>query len=280
MNKAHILIKGLVISSAIFFNLAPIAQAASFTTNFTQTNGSKGDIWLNSITQNQVTFNNFLLVNQADILYNSPITDRQSGDTSNPNVAGRINNTGAASTDKGDLASAPLPVSGLNDPTGTEIAAYLGNLNLNNIIDTEDQGSSKINVFFDQVVRADQSGLDNVFFWERGMNSDLGIQAIDANGNLIGQFLKLNRAAQSDAGYSIDTTEISSAMPVGVWGVSLQELGVSSLYGLQLTMDGSYNGPDYKLLARQVPEPTALAGLGVVMGSLFFSRRRQLRKAS
>lgn len=272
--------KSLSLAASVIFGLSATAQAASFTTNFTQIQGSEGNIWLNSITQNQVTFDDFILVNDAKILLNTPILDRQTGDTSNPETAGRNNNTGAASTDKGDRASAPVPTSGMNDPTGSEIAAYLGNRNLNNIIDTEDHGSLSVNLFFDKIVRADKTGLDNLFFWERGMNSDLGVQAIDASGKLIGNFVKLNRAAQLEAGYSIDTMEISGAHKVGSWGLSLQQLGVTSLNGIRLTADASYNGPDFKLAARAVPEPATLAGLGVVAGLLVVSRRRHVSKHS
>lgn len=251
------------------------AQAANFTTNFEQKNGAEGDIILKSVTQNGKTISDFSFVTKAVILQNTPIKDVQQGDTSNPEASGRNNNTGAASTDKGDKASAPLGVSGMKDPTGQEVAAFLGNSNLNNIIDTEDSGSFKINVFFDSLIKDDNTGLDNLLFWERGQNSDLGIQAVDAAGNLIGNFLKLARTNQSFAGYSIDTTEIGGAQKVGSWGVSLKQLGVTSLAGIQLTANSSYNGPDFKVVARQsVPEPGTVLGLGVMAGLGLLRRRR------
>lgn len=251
------------------------AQAASFTTNVQQNNGAEGDIILESITQNGTTISNFLFVTEAVILQNTPITNIRPGDTSNPEASGRLNNTGTASTDKGDNASAPLSVSGLRNPTGQEVAAFLGNSNLNNLIDSEETGSFKINVFFDSSIEEDNAGLDNLLFWERGRNSDLGVQAVDAAGNLIGNFLKLDRTNQSFAGYSIDTTEISGAQQVGSWGVSLQQLGVTSLAGIQLTGNSSYNGPDIKVVARQsIPEPGTVLGLGVIAGLGLLRRRR------
>lgn len=276
----HYELKSVCLAIGLVVAAATTAQAASFTTNFTAVDGAKGDIWLNSITQNQATIDRFLLVNDAKILWNTPITDRQVEDTSNPDAPGRNNNTGGASTEKGDKASAPMPVSGMNDPTGKEVAAYLGNLNLNNIIDTEEHGSFSMNLFFNKVVRADKSGLDNLFFWERGKNSDLGVQAIDASGKLIGNFVKLHRSEQFHAGYSIDTTEINAAHIVGAWGLSLQQLGVTSLNGIQITADSHYNGPDFKLVARQVPEPASMVGLGAVAGMMLVSRRRQVSKHS
>lgn len=283
---------------ATVLSFSATAQAASFSSNVSQNTNPEADILLQSITQNGTSFSNFNLVNNATILYNTPINPTPGQiNTSNPeNVpsGGVNNNTGAASTDKGDRATAPLPVSDMNNPTGNEVAAFLGNTNLNNIIDTEDDGSFSMNVFFANDIRADNTGLDNVFFWERGMNSSLGIQAIDKTGNLIGNFFKLTANTQVAAGYSIDTMEIGGAQQVGSWGVNLlRDLGVNSAAGVRIMTNYSYNangigsvvnqgdnGPDFKVMARQsVPEPATLAGLGLVAGALAVSRRRQVSKA-
>ncbi|BAY33162.1 hypothetical protein NIES2107_50570 [Nostoc carneum NIES-2107] len=285
--KIHQISTLVSLSFGTLLAFSPSVKAATFQTNYTSslsdTDASIGDIWLNSITQNGKEFNNFSLVTRADILENTPITAVKADSTSTPGSTN--NNTGAASTDKGDLASAPISVSGLKDPTGAEIATFLGNSNLNNIIDTEDGGAFKINLFFNSSIQEDISGLDNLFFWERGMNSDLGIQAIDSSGNLIGNFLKLNHKDQADAGYKIKTTEIGDAQQVGSWGVKLQQLGITSLSGIQLTADASFNGPDFKLLARssqispeKVPEPSTTAALGflAVMAARLLRRKANL----
>lgn len=270
----------LFLAAGALLAVSATAQAASFTTNFTQANGSEGDTWLNSITQKGVTVSNFSLVKSADILSNTPITGKKAGDTSNPEASGRNNNTGAASTDKGDKATSPLPVSGMNNPTGSEVAAFLGNRNLSNIIDTEDNGSFKMNLFFEKAVVADKTGLDSLFFWERGMNSNFDVQAIDKQGNLIGNLLKLNHSTQNYAGYAIDTMEIASAQKVGSWGVNLNALGVTSLAGIQVIANGSSsNGPDFKVVAREtrsVPEPGTIGALlftGLV--TLHFGSKRK-----
>jgi len=281
---------GLACSTVLAVSTA--AQAASFTNNVSQTSDPEADIWLNSITQNGTTFNNFNLVNRAKVVYNTPITlTGVAGETSNPEIVGGVvNNTGAASTDRGDKATAPggREVSGLSNPTGDDIAAYLGNTNLNNIIDTEDGKSMKLNLFFANTLSVDNTGLDNLFFWERGDDfgaSDLGVQAIDANGNLIGNVLKLDRNDKQYAGYSIDTLEIDKAQKVGTWGLKLSQLGVTSAAGIQVFSDWTSNGPDFKVIARNtqtttsVPEPTTLAGLGLVAASLAAFRRRQVTKA-
>lgn len=260
--------------------LVDTAQAASFSVDVSQKSDPKADILLNSITQNGQTFTQFNWVKSATVLQNTPIQlTGKAGETARPDAGGFNNNTGAASTDRGDQASKPngLEVSGLNNPTGQEIATYVGNTNLNNIIDTEDNGGFKINLFFKNLIKADQTGLDNLFFFERGMNSDLRVQAIDAAGNLIGNSLNLLRGQQMGLGYQINTTEINGAQNVGGWGVSLLQLGVQQAAGIQVFAQDSFDGPDFKVIARQntqpVPEPASLMGLGLMAG-LFCVRRR------
>lgn len=252
-SKSIAAVLGLV-SSVVM--LPSAAQAFSFTTNYTlEGNATRGDITLDSVTLEDGTeIDDFIFVEQANILHN----DLHTG-----------GNTGAASSDRGDLASGVK----LELATDESVASSLGNNNLNNIIDTEDRGSFKINLFFESVV-------DRLFVWERGMNSTLGIQAIDADGNLLGNLLDLTAADAEFAGYRIDTTEIGGAQRVGSFGVSLADLGVTSpIAGVQVLARGSAdNGPDFKLVgsnSTSVPEPATLLGLGVVAGGLVLSRRRR-----
>jgi hypothetical protein len=258
--KNSILSMGFIATSILAVNNT--AQAANFTTNTSGSSSSTGNIFLQSITQNGKTFSDFSLVESANIIYNTPY---------------KGGNTGAASTDRGDTATSPFSPN--ENPTATEIAAFLGNKNLNNIIDTEDNGSFDINVFFDSLITADNSGLDNLFFWERGKNSALQIQALDASGTAIGKALKLTKNTQASAGFSINTTEINEIQPVGSWGVNLKDLGVTELKGLKLIAESSYEGPDFKVVARKpeikkTPEPSAVMGLGVVATLAFLSRTR------
>ena len=187
--KSVTLALGVVAGS--FFAFSASAQAFSFKSNFTtdpSLSGDarwKGNIMLDSVEYDGLTVSDFALVNQANIVFNTPISNRRAGDTSNPDEAGRNNNTGAMSTDRGDLATSPIGVSGMNDPTGGEVATFLGNRNLSNIIDTEDSGAFTLDLTFDKA-------LTSIFLFERGMNSKIGIQAIGANGMLIGNALTLN----------------------------------------------------------------------------------------
>ncbi|MEO0843726.1 MAG: exosortase-dependent surface protein XDP2 [Cyanobacteria bacterium J06643_5] len=263
---------GLTIGSVLFVSNS--AHAASFTSNVTQTSdGSKGDILLDSIEQNGRT------INQNQFSFVESVN-------SFSNTEYRGGNTGAASTDKGDL------VGGMDtseDPTKGEIASFLGDNNLNRIIDGEGRTFS-MDLKFDSLIAKDDTGLDSLFFWERGMNSDLTIQGLDNKGNLIGNVMRLNRknkegSTQENAGFKINTLEIGGAQEVGSWGVSLADLGVNDLRGVRLSADSSHGGPDFKVIARRsstqefaqaakVPEPGTIIGLGSVAALAFFRRRK------
>ncbi|MEA5564019.1 exosortase-dependent surface protein XDP2 [Anabaena sp. UHCC 0399] len=277
--KVQNILTSAVVALSAALAMSSTAKAASFITNFTPNPANpQEDIFLTSIQQGGQTllpFTNLLLVNDARINFNTPKTS--------------VPNSGAASTDRGELATNPLGFAPNEDPTGAEIAAYLGNYNLNNIVDSEDTPTSRfdIDVFFEAPVIADSRGLDSFFFFERGLNSDIQLQAIDINGNLVGSSYKITRGKWTAAGYSMDTTEVPGAQPVGSWGVSYADLGLGSdvvLSGLKLISESSFNGPDFKVFATAsfccgpipIPEPTTIIGLGAVAG-LTLVRRRQMK---
>jgi len=260
MNFKKIVTTASFVATGFLIAGAP-AQAFSFSTQFsgTSTNGGVDptrDITLNSVTVGNRVVRDFALVKSANIIQNDTYTG---------------GNTGAASSDRGDNASGVK----LEKATNESIVASLGNRNLNNIIDGEDKGSFKINLMFGQAV-------SNLFFWERGMNSDLSVQALDAGGNLIGNLFKITRNTWQNAGYSIDTTEISGAQRVGSWGLDAKDLGVvGSIFGIQVSADASHNGPDFKVVgeAAAVPEPTTMAGLALA-GAGFAAARRRKKQAA
>ena len=252
-SQSHATIAALLAGGLL--TVAAHVQAFSFTTNVTPDNPNpKQNIFLQSVEQDGMTISNFSLVERANILYNDPYTG---------------GNTGAASSDRGDKASGVRQ----EDATNESVVASLRNLNLNNIIDTEDEGSFKINLFF-------ESAIDRLFFWERGMNSILGVQAIDRSGNLIGNLVNLGSLGWDAAGFGIDTKEIGATQPVGSRGINLAEFGldpsVNNIAGIQVLARGSAdNGPDFKVVGANVPEPATMAGLGLVAGAMAMLRRRK-----
>jgi hypothetical protein len=265
---------GLTVGSVLFVSNS--AQAVSFKTNFTQENGTRGDVFLNSIEQNGTTINQFSFVERVVIVDNDPHTTK---------------NTGAASTDHGDDVTGVKRRENLREGNVSDqqnIVDFMGNNNLNKIIDTEDKGSFTIDFFFDSFIQEDNSGLDSLFFWERNMNSDLNIQAIASDGSLLNDtIVELRRKVnQTDAGFSINTKEIGGDQKVGSWGVSLAQLGVTNLKGIRVSTEGkSFNGPDFKVIARsssgpklaraaKVPEPGTIIALGSVAALAFIRRRK------
>lgn len=249
---------GLVLGSCLLTAQTP-TQAFTFKTNYdaalTGSDKAKGDILLQSVElEDGTVLEDFTLVTGARIKYN----DEYVG-----------SNSGAASADIGDQATTGIRV---EDAAPEDIVAVLNNKNLNNIIDTEENGTAEIDLFFENAV-------DNIFLWERGKNSQLDIQAIDAEGNAIGQLVQLGSSAEwANAGYRIDTQEISGSQSVGAIGINISEFDVMGpIVGVRVSSYGkSYNGPDWKLMGSiaDIPEPSAVLGLLAAGGAMLKARRR------
>ncbi|MBE9076275.1 PEP-CTERM sorting domain-containing protein [Romeria aff. gracilis LEGE 07310] len=250
---------GMATAGLLALSSAP-AQAFSFTTNLAAgSNAPKGNIFLESVSFGGTTFSDFTLVTGANIRQNDEY---------------RGGNTGAASADRGDTATGVKK----QDPTEADVVAALGNLNLNNIIDTEDKGKFTIDLFFGKAV-------NTLFLWERGQNSTLNVQALNSAGTPVGTLLTLNSKDWDYAGFDIDTTEIGSAQPVGSMGVTLADLGVTgAISGIRTQALSSYNGPDFKVVGGDVPvatpEPSALVGLGLAAGAVVTAGRRRAAQSA
>jgi hypothetical protein len=154
------------------------------------------------------------------------------------------------------------------------IVAALGQskpvFNLNNILDTEDNGQFKMDLLFDK-----RQSFDSVLLWERGLNSKLRVQAItQVAGNQATSFGEtVTVSTWRDAGYQVETTEISGAQRVGSQGIHFG----SSILGVRLFADSSFNGPDFKIAAvrTKIPEPGMLVGLGAMAGAMALRRMRR-----
>ncbi|MFE4108326.1 exosortase-dependent surface protein XDP2 [Almyronema epifaneia] len=250
----------LGLTSITLLSLVGSAQAFSFVSEV-EGSSAKGDIFLKAVvleTGERVVVEDLSFISGATIVSN----DEFSG-----------GNTGAASADKGDEATTGISQ---EDANAAEIVTNLTTANLNNIVDTEDSGSFQIDLDFARAI-------DNLLIWERGKNSDLGVQALDDNGNLIGNFFKVSRDLWTDAGFSIDTTEIGNAQAVGSFGLNIaQDLGVSGpVSRIRFSSESGFNGPDWKFVgtaaereSQSVPEPGLLLGLGLLSTFLVSKRSR------
>lgn len=248
-SKSSMLGAGLLVGSVVALTALP-AEAASFssfnfTTHKTGSDPSR-DILLQSVTVNGSTISDFILVNGVSNLVNMTHTG---------------GNTGAASADRGDRTTTGVNV---ENPTTGNIVTNLGNLNLNNIVDTEDNGAFSMDLRLSR-------GANRFFVWERGMNSRLLVQALDKQGNVIAQS-RLNSANSAYAGYSINTTEIGGAQRVGSMGLALNGATTNRF---RLISQTSFNGPDFKVAGATVPEPATLLGLSIIGGAIATARGRK-----
>jgi hypothetical protein len=226
------------------------AQAAGFTgfafnTSSTYANNPTEDIFLNSVSHGTSNISNFSLVTGAAVIENGHPT------------------LGPSSTDLGDDATSPNAIGANELPTGQEVADFLGNLNLNNIIDTEEYSRSVFELDFGKKV-------NTFYLFERGMNSSLTVEALDAAGAVIDNF-HISQGLWQSAGYKLDTTEIGFAQNVGSYGLKLD----SAVKKVRIISDYADFGPDYKIVAAQVPEPSTMAALGLIGGAALLAKRRK-----
>jgi len=284
-------IPAIALAIAVVATTLP-AQAASFTpfsfkTNVTTSstvipdllNDPTKDIRLDSVQYGGQTVNQFQVLSSGKVIQNDTYT-LPSGETYGILNSGRGPNT---DTD-------PLIEEGPSkpNPINLDIAASLGNLNLNSLLVTRESADKAIiEVSFAKPV-------NTFFFWERGGtpgtsvagDSDILIDAIAGDGNTILASYKVLRANYTKAGFNISTL-VNRPNPqdppllnngpfnIGSIGISLNGISAKTL---RLTSEGNNlgpangdNGPDFKLIAAQVPEPSLLlstliaGGLGLVL---------------
>ncbi len=158
-------------------------------------------------------------------------------------------------------------------PTNADLYGALANHNLSSIVVTrENPGSAVLDVSF-------ATPTDTFIFYERGFNSDLQVQALNAANQVIGSYTIL-RANYTNTGIVISTDNgafLLAGQGLGSIGLHTDQ-AVSTLRLSSYRSDVlNYNGPDFKVLGvSAVPEPETyalmLAGLGLV--GLVACRRR------
>lgn len=253
-------------------------QAATFTsfsfkTNVTASptsapnllNDPTKDIRLDSVVFGANTISQFELVKEAKILQNDTYT-APDGSIYGVLHSGRGPNT----------SSDPLVGEGPSkpNPTPQDIVDSLGNLNLNSILVTrENADKASIEVSFKDPV-------NTFFFWERGGraggsvagDSDLLVEALSDDGSTVLASYKILRANYTKADYNISTEVVPilnngpfniGSIGISLGGVTTKTLRLTSSNNNQGATGGD-NGPDFKVVAASVPEPTTM--LGVLVG--------------
>jgi hypothetical protein len=219
----------------------------NFTTQYSQNASPPGfvdptrDIQLDSVMFGSHTVNSFTHASSLESFGNNDTT-----------TTAEDSSLGPFSSDRGDNAS------GINveNPTDSNLLTSLANNNLNNIIDGEDAAAGAgMKIFFNQPI-------NHLFFFERGGNSDLTVNLINADGSLGADYI-LDRGDFRDAGFWIDTTEIVGAQKVVSRGLRHSQ----NIFGVKLTAHAGSNGPDFKVVGANVPDvptPSMFLGLGLM----------------
>ncbi|AHB41134.1 hypothetical protein P148_SR1C00001G0329 [candidate division SR1 bacterium RAAC1_SR1_1] len=192
---------------------------------------AKKNVMLKGISFDKIIFPELILVNKVKQIKPVP-------------------NKNELSTDRGDLASYINP--NKEDPTEEEIADYLSNNNLNNLIDGEGRGEVILDVELEKIVYDNTKKGDvigELLIFERGMNADMYIQSVDSlGGKELGKKIFLNRKDLIYAGFDVDTVEIGTPQKMGYWKVDLEKLGVGAIKFLRISSEPKNSGPDFKII--------------------------------
>jgi hypothetical protein len=233
-----------------------------------------GDVLLDSVSTDGITIPNSQLqtVNGATIVLDNGVDTTNGGGNL---ASGR--GIGAASDPLAPEGPATVT------PTSADLEASQANFNLTSITVTrENVGVAVTDYTFAQPT-------NTFFYWERGIDSDADIFALNSSQQVIGA-LKIYRSAETPTGIFISTEN-------GAFNITNQQLGsigfqtsqpISELeiasvqyvpVGAAESADHGDDGPDYKILATAgsisaVPEPASAAGLAILGVTTLLHRRR------
>ena len=193
---------------------------------------------------------------------------------------GTSGNQVSANPDRADGAT-PFGNEGSSQGTLAEVfgTSVFGYKNLSWIIDGEDAAGKEqfvMDLFFapGKVLNSDSNNKSvELAILERGMNSDIRVMGLKADGSTTGSIL-IDREDFDYAGWKLNTLEIDEDQKVAGIGISFDD-SWDSLVGVRLQMESGFNGPDIVAVgsAAPVPAPTGL-GLLAAAGLAGMRRRR------
>lgn len=164
------------------------------------------------------------------------------------------------------------------------LSEVFGVNNLSHIIDGEDDGAWTIDLFFplgQTLVSDGQNKTPEIVIFERGGNSSLGVKGITVSGGVYSYTsgFVLQPGNFTNAGWNLNTIEISEGQPVVGVGFDLNHLGsvANGIVGLRVYSAPTFSGPDIVGIrtAETIPEPATLGLLGSSALLAFVSRRRR-----
>ena len=225
------------------------------------------DYRLDSVAYDGKTFSDFQFVSAAHIIQND------FDDTTGTDATGFVRqpyyivNTGRGANTQLDPWVNEGPISGAAGATDADLVATYANLNLNSInYNRERIGFGIFTISFPHPT-------DRFFLFERGKDSDIHLDALDADGNTIGHWDFLRNQGYQDTGVAIVTNTGFPGWPTtgsqAVGSVGLQIIGGSATT-LKFTINAIPDfGPDLKVFGgAAIPEPSSSRLLGLELLSL------------
>ncbi len=133
-----------------------------------------------------------------------------------------------------------------------------------------------------------------LFFFERGPggpNSVVKLEAVDKNGNRIGNAVVVNPSMRKQTNIDAvtwnrgESLTHSGTQDLGYYDLDISDFGVNSMSYLRISTPGTFgfrgadNAPDFTILASAAPVPEPGTMLAIGAGAALLARRRKAKKA-